>query len=235
MASDSHLGYTKIAITLQPIDAMFWLYRSTVVQTEILRKPYNKTANICIKNYCFKHTCNDDNDTGHRKTCDVISSPNWSNSMAPPPRPGAFCLAIFLHGTHNVFFQWWQFFLRQVTLYIWAVHWICYKTAHDKNHELNLFAMLRVSGQCQTQQCEQYLDSSRADKLIMMNCWQVVLSWVATYMSANSSSSQTLRRLTAHTHTHTHSHLNNLLNSFHFADLFTLSLLFCGLLIFHLT
>jgi len=57
------------------------------------------------------------------------------------------------------------------------------------------------------------LDSSRAGKLIIMNCWQVVLSWVALYMSANSNSSQTLRRLTAYSthiqyHMKTHSNLN---------------------------
>ena len=48
-------------------------------------------------------------------------------------------------------------------------------------------------------QLDNNLDSSRAGKLMTINCWQVVLSWVALYMSANSSSSQTLRRLTANT------------------------------------
>jgi len=51
----------------QPIDAMFWLCCSTNMKPEIFCKTDNKTANIYVKNYRFKHTCNDDNGIGHRK------------------------------------------------------------------------------------------------------------------------------------------------------------------------
>jgi len=33
------------------------------MQPEILSKPDSKTANIYVKNYRLKHTCNDDSDS----------------------------------------------------------------------------------------------------------------------------------------------------------------------------
>jgi len=62
-------SYTKIVMTLQPIDAMFGYteLEFIIIQPEILCKPDNKTTNIYVKDYRFKHACNDDAGIERRK------------------------------------------------------------------------------------------------------------------------------------------------------------------------